>query len=379
MPRHHREQNSFGSDSFLDVVANIVGILIILIVVAGVRVSRTPWIASTPDASIPDIESVPPAPPMKASDADSPIEVSLADEQPSAPETDEPEPLPPIPNLTIPGELVARTARIREENQRLQEELTRLAAAAESTDVEQQQRRQGISTRRQRITTREVAVRSRREQIGQTENELLEERQRMAALEQQLREVQAQRPQAETLEHQLAPVGRVVTGREVHFRLEKNRISYVPIMPLADQLQQDINRRKEAILTRSIYRGSVGPLEGYTMEYILQRQTGSLLNDTRYGRASIRMGVTGWIIRPTDLVREETLDEALESSSLFQRALRREGSAATVTFWVYPDSFEIHKRLKSLAHEAGFYVASRPLPEGVPIAGSPQGSKSLAQ
>ena len=32
----------FGSDSFLDVVANIVGILIILIVIAGLRVSQIP-------------------------------------------------------------------------------------------------------------------------------------------------------------------------------------------------------------------------------------------------------------------------------------------------------------------------------------------------
>jgi len=40
--RRNGEDPEFGSDSFLDIIANIVGILIILIVVAGVKVARQP-------------------------------------------------------------------------------------------------------------------------------------------------------------------------------------------------------------------------------------------------------------------------------------------------------------------------------------------------
>ena len=40
--RRGTSQQAVGDDSFLDIVANIVGILIILIVVAGVRASRAP-------------------------------------------------------------------------------------------------------------------------------------------------------------------------------------------------------------------------------------------------------------------------------------------------------------------------------------------------
>ena len=40
--RAHRPELEFGSDSFLDVVCNIVGILIILIVVVAVKVERQP-------------------------------------------------------------------------------------------------------------------------------------------------------------------------------------------------------------------------------------------------------------------------------------------------------------------------------------------------
>lgn len=42
MPRERNDDIEFGSDSFLDVVANIVGILIILIVVAGIKAGATP-------------------------------------------------------------------------------------------------------------------------------------------------------------------------------------------------------------------------------------------------------------------------------------------------------------------------------------------------
>ena len=46
---------AFGSDSFLDVVANIVGILIILIVVVGVRVARAPALVDVPPVAPPTL------------------------------------------------------------------------------------------------------------------------------------------------------------------------------------------------------------------------------------------------------------------------------------------------------------------------------------
>ena len=42
MAREKDDDIEFGSDSFLDVVANIVGILIILIVVAGIKAGAAP-------------------------------------------------------------------------------------------------------------------------------------------------------------------------------------------------------------------------------------------------------------------------------------------------------------------------------------------------
>src|SRR5262249_23733935 len=51
MSRRAREEMPFGSDSFLDVLANIVGILIILIVAAAARMGRVPDLPLLPKGS----------------------------------------------------------------------------------------------------------------------------------------------------------------------------------------------------------------------------------------------------------------------------------------------------------------------------------------
>jgi hypothetical protein len=47
--------------------------------------------------------------------------------------------------------------------------------------------------------------------------------------------------------------------------------------------------------------------------------------------------------------------------------------------WVYPDSFELYRQLKEELHNMGYATAGRPLPEGVLIGGSSQGTRSSAQ
>jgi hypothetical protein len=60
-------------------------------------------------------------------------------------------------------------------------------------------------------------------------------------------------------------------------------------------------------------------------------------------------------------------------------ALRLADPQTTLTFWVYPDSFAAYRRLQEFAQSEGFAVATRPLPHGVAIAGSPNGSRSSSQ
>jgi hypothetical protein len=52
---------------------------------------------------------------------------------------------------------------------------------------------------------------------------------------------------------------------------------------------------------------------------------------------------------------------------------------ATITIWVYPDSFQHYRAFKKYLFDRGFLTAARPLPEGHPIGGSPDGSRSAAE
>ena len=91
------------------------------------------------------------------------------------------------------------------------------------------------------------------------------------------------------------------------------------------------------------------------------------------------MGLTHWQVHPQPGVIAETAAQALHAQSRFLEVLRTADLGSTLTFWVYPDSFALHRELQEFVHRQGFEVAARPLPEGVPIAGGPQGSRSVAQ
>jgi len=76
----------------------------------------------------------------------------------------------------------------------------------------------------------------------------------------------------------------------------------------------------------------------------------------------------------------EPIDAALAEGSLFRRRLAQlNPERTTITVWIYPESFEDFRRLKKDLFHLGFTTAARPLPEGMYIGGSPDGSRSAAQ
>jgi hypothetical protein len=76
----------------------------------------------------------------------------------------------------------------------------------------------------------------------------------------------------------------------------------------------------------------------------------------------------------------ESLERALQPNSLFRSRLAAyDPQRTTVTVWVYPESFESFRQLKQELFKLGFLTEGRPLPEGFPIGGSPDGSRSTAE
>ncbi|MCA9096900.1 MAG: hypothetical protein KDA36_00865, partial [Planctomycetaceae bacterium] len=97
--RRQSQELEFGSDSFLDVIANTVGIIIILIVITGLRVSHAPVVLPPPSSGPPLV-------------ADNPLPETTIDEEPEE------------ENLPDPAILSEKLARLRQEEEFLRKRIT---------------------------------------------------------------------------------------------------------------------------------------------------------------------------------------------------------------------------------------------------------------
>ena len=386
MSRRHAEQE-FGSDSFLDIVANVVGILIILIVVAGVRVSRMPVPrvsveptaavqAAEPEALAPSPVLTVPPPPVEPLIDPFVVEPPLPPPKPKIVVIEKP--LPELAAPVAPQELVRqaeslRTAIARLDATRREVEQQALARKAELSRAESE-----VDALRTTVD-REAGVRQHeRQELAAGRRELEETLNQLRRLQQTLAEADVE-PAPKTIRHRVTPIGRVVSGQELHFYLAGGRIAHVPIDELALRLKTQIHRQKELLAKMNRYEGTVDPLDGFRMQYVIERDRLSLAEELKFGQNVVRMQVTRWTLLPEPNLATESPEQALREGSEFYHSLLSAGPTATLTLWVYPDSFEAAGAVKEFAHRHSYEVAMRPLPFGVPISGSPDGSKSIAQ
>jgi len=367
MSRPRSEQN-FGSDSFLDVVCNVVGILIILMVIAGVRASRSPVLLSA--GPVMDAEALSPSP---ASFDELTVELGAAEPlRPAAPAV-ETMPAQPSPALVaederLRGEMSALTARSDE-------------AVAELTAVHEQQSQweERLAKARDLVSRKRAALQSAQQALAATAVELSQLRQTVDQLRLEVDQTEANTPKLQQIEHRITPIGQTVTGRELHFQMLHGRVAVIPLEPLIERLKDQVERRKEWLAKSRQHLGEVGPINGFTMTYVVQRDNLTVVDELRFGQGMFRISVSSWQLRPEADLVTESVAQAMQPGSRFYAALLEAGDNAALTFWVYPDSFEAFGELKRFCHTQNFLVAGRPLPMGQPISGSPTGSRSAGQ
>ena len=429
----------FGSDSFLDIIANIVGILIILIVVAGMKVARQPTllsdIASTlqPMAEIAEpqqdwtstIDSEPPSvdqiefvgvPTVQTTpfDGDFSTEskpdsikdtasLNAALESMTEPdfsgvvsdaESEEQRLNAQIDTLTL--QLDEERSRIVTSKQQLQEleiDLQNLDAysqlsKARSESIEEEQQRLD-----QRVIELQDELASNKHTVSAVQATLtsLTERQRYvsSALEQvsvetlklseALEESRADAPSGLRLNHRLSPVSRSVQEGELHFRMNGGRIAHIPLEALLERLRSQVSARRNVVAKFHRYEGMVGPEGGFNMQYTVQRDSVAPLQALQQGQSGYRISVSRWSILPAETLAAERVDAAVRVGSRFRQILEATEPDTVVTIWLYPDDFQYFHQVRELAHRLNLRVAARPLPEGVDISGSPNGSRSSSQ
>ena len=172
------------------------------------------------------------------------------------------------------------------------------------------------------------------------------------------------------------PVARVPDGEEFHFELKGNRISPIDLEKLLDRVRVDARIQLRMADQIGSVRGLVGPVGAFSIRYELEAEG----LDRGGTSLAVNYGLRGWELVPASEVRGETLSEAFQPASDFARSLAvLNPGRDSLTFWVYPDSFALFRRLRDVLTPRGFLVAGRPLPADMAIRGSPSGSVSAGQ
>ena len=185
---------------------------------------------------------------------------------------------------------------------------------------------------------------------------------------------------AEVLRHDMTPVSSFVQDQEIHFLVSNNSVARVPLDDFLKQLESRIRTKQSWLLRANSHTGEIGPLNGFVMKYVVEKEQQSHFDQLRTGSSQIRIVLSQFALTPDEeTIIRENVSQATSSTSRYLIAIRSAPPGTTCTFWVHPDSFETYQKLKKFAHESNLRVAGRPLPQGMPITGSPSGSRSSAQ
>ncbi|MGA2032670.1 MAG: hypothetical protein ABSG68_10460 [Thermoguttaceae bacterium] len=338
MPRPAQpEIEAVNADSFLDIVASVVSIMIIMVLVTGLKIKNMP------------VEAL-----LRGESAELHSELSkeLASEQ------------------SVRGDVlktVAQIENIKREILARGQERDELAFAVAGLEQKLGADRQQIDAGAQgeaELTRGLAEARAGLDQI---------ERQRSTVATGALPPI--------AVESYPTPISRTVDGHEIHFQLRGNRVAYVPMDELTQLVKNDFRRKAAEMGKRTEMTETIGPEEGFRLRYTIERDDIAAEVDGKHAYAGgSRISLTHFTLVPVADNLGEPIAEALAQGSRLRQLLsRRSPAGVTITLWTYPDSFDAFRRLKKELYRMDYAVAGRPLPEGQPIGGSPHGSKSAAE
>jgi hypothetical protein len=343
----------FSFDSFLDIVANVVGIIIrlILVVWVGARSysSLKPTLTSTTDAN-----------------------AHVAGEPSSAD--------------PVQGELDRHRRELAEVQSqllaRLRELQTLQASEARAKDdrVELASRREAMDRENARLAG---AADQRLEASRQAALSSAELRERCRQLADELHALEQQPITKHTL-HYRTPVSQPVHSEELLFECWHGRVTFIDIAALLTEVRRGIEEKGKLLRNRWQIDDVTPPAGAFRLRYVIERDhelldaLGGAVPPASTG--NYHYGLSEWQVEPIATTRGETLQAALTTGSEFRQIVDGlDAERTAVTFWVYPDSFELFRRLRDVLYQRDVIVAGRPLPDGVHIASSRRGTVSRGQ
>jgi hypothetical protein len=354
--RASREKILFSFDSFLDVVANVNGIIIRLILVAfvGARAyhSSMTFVGDTiPDEAL--IAAAPTAPKIGDDSLASFLEKQRLDLAKLRAD---------LARKATEADAVASEAKMV---------AAQLAALGQMKETLAKQ-----TTNVGELTDKEIRA---AQSVALSLEELAK---RGQALKLAIAQMEAVGPPRKELRYH-TPVSKTVTSDELFFECKNGRVSYLDLPGMVRDIEDGMKAKEEMLRERFSVDDVTRPSGAFRLRYTIvrRRSTGEALGDAARpsGRVFFGYGLGKFVVEPISALRGETLEQALRPASEFRQSVDALDSQTVVTFWVYPDSFALFRVLRDYLYEKGVEVAGRPLPEHEPISGSPTGSRSRGQ
>jgi hypothetical protein len=342
----------FSFDSFLDIVANVAGIIIRLILVV--------WIGARSYHGIQDTTPPPDPPPAAVADdtpfpdTGDPLEGELTEER---------------------KQLAAAEAALREQLGQL--DLTREKVSLTDRELEELAERRRVLTEEQNKVAQGADEAKKATQATMLSSDELH--QRLKRLTEEIKAIQAQ-PTAKKVVRYRTPVSKPVEAEELMFECRKGRVTFIDIGSLIQDVKDGMRAKGEELRNSWEVSDVVGPAGPFQLRYTLERERDSFPGGAPDSNGSYRYSLTAWYIEPITELRGETLEQALKPGSEFRQIVDGlDPQYAVVTFWVYPDSFPVYRQLRDYLYEHELVVAGRPLPQGAQIASTRHGTISRGQ
>ena len=342
----------FSFDSFLDVVANVCGIIIRLILVVWVGARSYNSSMATPRAAAAAHAEQP------ARELSDPLQDEITRQR---------------------QELALAQARLLEQLRQLQQlQVTKSETGKELTSVTERAR--GLQQEKAKI---EQVMTSSQQLAGGTEVTLAELRERGKKLTADIEALQKLPPLKKILRYK-TPVSRPVHAEELLFECRAGHVTFVDIAALLAEVRQGLQDKAQLLRTQWQVDGVAGPVGPFRLRYVIERERGMLDNLAAVGSpaesGNFSYGLSEWAVEPIAAERGETASVALAKGSEFRQIVDYiDPQQTVVTFWVYPDSFALYRQLRDYLHEHDVEVAGRPLPEGMSISSSRRGTVSRGQ
>ena len=368
----------FGSDSFLDIIANLVGILVILIVLAGLRAAQVSVetdvsevaAVSTESSSLPksqknDVDS--------SSDSEKSVAKPVTVARPQRMNVRlEPSPEAELGAAVVPVEIAeSQRQELLDVVKGLEARLATLPVDRALADLKEvQSELAAVSGQlpglQQRLAQEDAVRRRSLIEAAEFDEEYQALRKQLVEVNQTFEELKTAERPIEEFELRINPVGRRSRGEELLFRLEKGRLVHLPAAALFGKAELQSGRLTPLTSASDVESGSVGPLNGVTLDYetqVIATMVPTSSGASTYGLRKLMRGT----MRVTRLAVAEDWRTSIEEKGVVSRLMLAAPQNAFARIFVTPDSFEAARRVAAFIRTLGHGVATMPIEPGTDI------------